>query len=207
MAAGMRKPSNSLTQQPRPCPSSFQPANNQSKYAQMANTSLAGGGLGLISWILLGGGLTMMFFVVLSGVKDVSPLNKIYFMQADLSSVPDARPLTQWTYFYICGEKNTNCGDPVPALPFGYAWVANTQNVPTQLVGKHGKGTTSAYYYYMWRFGWVFLLVALVFGSIAVISGLLSFTRIGSGISGLVVFAASGFQTLGAVLMTFVLFQ
>jgi len=59
-----------------------------------------------------------------------------------------------------------------------------------------------AHYYYLWRFGWVFQLVALVFGSLAIISGFLSFTRIGSGLSSLIVFAASAFQTLTAVLMT-----
>lgn len=77
----------------------------------------------------------MMFFVVLSGVKDVSPLNKVYFMQTDTSSIPDARPISQWAYFYVCGADNKDCGAPVPAMPFGYAWVANTENVPEALVG------------------------------------------------------------------------
>jgi len=160
------------------------------------------GGLGLFSWLLVAGALTMMFFVVLSGVKDVAPLNKVYFLQADTSKIPDARAVSQWAYFYICGEGNQDCGKAVPALPFGYPWVANTDNVPAVLLGSHGKGTTSTYYYYMWRFGWVFQLIALLFGSLAVLSGLLSFTRIGSGVSSLIVFGASSFQTLAAILMT-----
>jgi len=160
------------------------------------------GGLGLFSWLLVAGALTMMFFVVLSGVKDHSPLNKVYFLQADTSSIPGARAVSQWTYFYVCGQGNSDCGKAVPALPFGYAWIGNTKNVPSDLVGKFGKGTTSMYYYYMWRFGWVFYLIATVFAALAVISGLLSFTRIGSGISSLIVFMATGFQTLAAILMT-----
>lgn len=54
----------------------------------------------------------------------------------------------------------------------------------------------------MWRFGWVFYLVALIFASLTVITGLLSFTRVGSGVSSMVVFGASFFQALAAILMT-----
>ncbi len=93
------------------------------------------GGLGLASWILLGGALVMMFFVILSGVKNSTPLNKTYFLQADLSKVPGAQPTTQWTFFYICGADNQNCGSAHPALPFGYAWINGNENVPAELVG------------------------------------------------------------------------
>ena len=77
----------------------------------------------------------MMFFVVLSGVVDVTPLNKIYFLQADTSKIQGARPISQWTYFYICGENNENCGSATAALPFGYAWLGNTNGVPSDFVG------------------------------------------------------------------------
>jgi hypothetical protein len=97
--------------------------------------SLKGGIMGTVSLILIAGALVLMFFVVLSGVTSTTPLNKTYFLQADTSSIPGARALSQWTYFYVCGEGNTNCGAAVPALPFGYAWVADSTGAPSSLIG------------------------------------------------------------------------
>ncbi len=78
----------------------------------------------------------MMFFVILSGVKDVSPLNKIYFLQADTSKINGAKSISQWTYFYICGANNQDCGSATAALPFGYAWAGGNDNgVPGDLAG------------------------------------------------------------------------
>lgn len=77
----------------------------------------------------------MMFFVILSGYTDHTPLNKIYFLQADTSGISGARPITQWTYFYVCGADNLNCGGAAAALPFGYAWLGNTAGAPAELVG------------------------------------------------------------------------
>lgn len=76
-----------------------------------------------------------MFFVVLSGVTNSTPLNKTYFLQANTGSISGARPISRWTYFYICGADNQDCGSPVPALPFGYAWNSNPTGAPADLVG------------------------------------------------------------------------
>lgn len=162
-----------------------------------------GGGLGLISWIFLGGAVLLMFFVILSGVTGSTPLDKIYFLYADLSNVQGVGRVVQWTYFYICGEGNQQCNGAHPALPFGFAWLnADQAEIPGVLTGSYGSGTTSHYYFYVWRFGWVFYLMALFFACMALLSGLLSFTRIGSGFSSLLALAATFFQTLAAVLMT-----
>ena len=66
----------------------------------------------------------------------------------------------------------------------------------------HGDGTTSTYYFYMWRFGWVFYLMAIFFGVLAVFTGLLSCTRLGSGLSALLALIATFWMTLAAILMT-----
>lgn len=76
-----------------------------------------------------------MFFVVLSGVKHTTPLDKTYFLQADTSSISGARPVSQWTYFYVCGANNENCGAAVPALPLGAAWGNGATGVPSALFG------------------------------------------------------------------------
>jgi hypothetical protein len=97
---------------------------------------LIGGGMGIASQILIAGSIVLMFFVVLSGVTDSVPLNRTWFLQVDTSTIPGAgRAVSQWTYFYICGEGNKDCGAPVPALPLGYAWVGGSEGVPDDLTG------------------------------------------------------------------------
>jgi hypothetical protein len=92
--------------------------------------------MGILSLILIAGAIVLMFFVVLSGVTNSSPLNKTYFLQADTSSIAGSgRAISQWTYFYLCGAGNQDCGKPVPDLPFGYAWVGGSAGVPAELLG------------------------------------------------------------------------
>ena len=92
--------------------------------------------MGIASLILIAGAIVLMFFVVLSGVTDRTPLNKTWFLQADTSSIAGSgRAASQWTYFYVCGAGNTNCGSPVPALPIGYAWVGGSAGAPANMVG------------------------------------------------------------------------
>lgn len=162
------------------------------------------GGLGIVSLILIAGAIALMFFVVLSGVANTTPLNKTYFLSADTSSLTGSgRATSQWTYFYVCGAGNQNCGSPVPALPLGYAWVGGTQGVPANIIGSHGKNTTSKYYYYMWRFGWVFYLMGLFFTVMAFFTALLApCSRLASGVSGLVLGFSWFWFTLAASLMT-----
>lgn len=88
-----------------------------------------------MSMILLGGALVLMFFVVLSGVTGTTPLDKTYFLRANTGGITGARAVSQWTYFYVCGDGNTNCGAAVPALPFGYAWVGGGAGAPASLLG------------------------------------------------------------------------
>jgi len=157
-----------------------------------------------VSLILIAGSIVLLFFVVLSGVKNSSPLNKTYFLSADTSTIAGSgRATSQWTYFYICGEGNTDCGKAVPALPFGAAWVGGSAGAPAELVGDHYKHTTSTYYYYMWRFGWVFYLLALIFDVFGFFSALLApISRLASALSGAIIGFALFWMTLAAALMT-----
>lgn len=91
--------------------------------------------MGIVSLILIAGSLVLMFFVVLSGFNSTTPLNKTYFLRADTSAVSGARPISQWTYFYVCGADNTDCGRPVPDLPIGYAWIGGGEGAPASLIG------------------------------------------------------------------------
>ncbi|KAI1779224.1 SUR7/PalI family-domain-containing protein [Hypoxylon cercidicola] len=156
-----------------------------------------------LSLLFLAGSLVMLWFIILSGVTDTTPLNQTYFLSAQTGGITGARPVTQWAYFYICGEGNVDCNRAAPAPPLGWAWSANPANAPSELVGTHGGDTTSFYYYYMWRFGWVFYLIALVFSVMAFFCGFVAcFGRLGSAIAGLAAFVALFFHTIAVSLMT-----
>ncbi|KAI1478234.1 SUR7/PalI family-domain-containing protein [Daldinia eschscholtzii] len=156
-----------------------------------------------LSLIFLAGSLVMLFFVILSAVTTTSPLRQTYFLSAQTGGITGARPVTQWAYFYICGEGNTDCSGAWPAPPLGWAWSANPANAPETLVGTHGGDTTSFYYYYMWRFGWVFYLIALVFSVLAFFAGFVACCgRLGSAIAGLGALVALFFHTIAVSMMT-----
>ncbi|KAF3768621.1 hypothetical protein M406DRAFT_354943 [Cryphonectria parasitica EP155] len=88
-------------------------------------------------------------------------------------------------------------------MPFGHAWDSNASGVPSGLGGGHGNNTTSTYYFYMWRFGWVLYIMSLFFSVCAFFTGFLACCgRLGSAISGLVSLTALFFYTIAVSLMT-----
>lgn len=142
---------------------------------------------GLAGLIFMAGSLAMLFFIVLAGVHDSTPLNQTYFLQVNTQGIAGASRaggVSQWTYFYICGEGNTDCSQAKAAYPFGYAWDADANGVPDAILGSHGDGTTSTKYYYLWRFGWVFIILALFFGVITFLTSFLACCgRLGAAIA------------------------
>lgn len=164
----------------------------------------ARGGLGIVSLILNAGAIVLLLFVVLSGLTNTIPLRDVYFLRADTSGFAGTtRAISQWTYFFICGEGNQECGAAVPALAFGSAWRGDNAGVPESLVGSHAGGSTSTYYFYMWRFGWVFYLLALVFAVFAFFASFLApCSRLASALSGVITFFALFWMSLAAALMT-----
>lgn len=163
----------------------------------------ARGLMGFVSLLLIAGSLVLLFFVVLSGVTNTTPLNKTYFLEADTSSITGARTISRWTYFYITGVDNSERGAPVPALPFGAAWIGGGAGAPADLIGSHYHGTTDFHYYYLWRFGWVFYLIALVFDVLAFFTSLLApCSRLASYGSSFILFIAWFFMSFAASMMT-----
>ena len=145
----------------------------------------------------------LLWFVILSGLTNTTPLDKTYFLRADTSGISGARDVTQWTYFYFCGEGNQDCSKARPAPAFGKAWDRDASDAPSDIIGGHGGGTTSTHYYYMWRFGWVFFLIALFFEVFAFFGAFLACCgRLGAAISGLLSLVALVFLSAAASLMT-----
>lgn len=92
--------------------------------------------MGIVSQVLIAGSVLLLLFVILSGVTNTIPFSKTYFLRADTSKIAGSgRAISQWTYFYVCGDGNKDCGKPVPDLPFGYAWIGGSDGAPAALVG------------------------------------------------------------------------
>lgn len=166
----------------------------------MFNSKLPLGGLALL---FTSGSLVLLFFIILSGVADVPPFRDTYFLQADTQGITGAKSVTRWTYFYMCDDNNLNCAGPWPAPPFGWAWSRDADGVPDGLDGSHGRGTTSMFYFYMWRFGWVFYMMSLFFIAMTWFASFLACCgRLGSAIAGLVAVTGLFFLTIAVSLMT-----
>jgi hypothetical protein len=171
----------------------------------MLSTLRADASLGLVGLVFLAGSLVMLFFVILSAVTTTAPLNDTYFLRANTSGISGARDITQWTYFYICGDANTNCSGAAPDPALGSAWDGDPANPPpAELLGSYGGDTTSHYYWYMWRFGWVFYLISLFFEVLAFFTGFIACCgRLGSAVAGFAAVVALFFYTIAVSLMTY----
>ncbi|ESA44313.1 hypothetical protein GE21DRAFT_2144 [Neurospora crassa] len=159
--------------------------------------------LALLSLFFIAISLILLWFVILSGITRTSPLRQTYFLRADTSGISGARDVSQWTYFKVCGLNNLDCGPARPALPLGDAWDSNPAGAPAGLTGKYGGHTTSHYFWYMWRFGWVFFLLALFFETLAFFSGFLAcLGRVGAAVSGMIASLALVMFSIAVSLMT-----
>jgi len=168
-----------------------------------ALTLKAGPSLSLAALFLLACSLVLLWFVILSGLVHTAPLDRTFFLRADTSGITGARDITQWNYFYMCGDGNSDCGSASPDPPFGKAWSSNPSNAPSELTGSHGSNTTSSKMFFMWRFGWVFYLLGLFFSTLTFFAGFLAcFGRLGAAISGLLCIFSLFLFTVGVSLMT-----
>ncbi|KAK6821181.1 non-anchored cell wall protein 6- variant 1 [Apiospora arundinis] len=155
--------------------------------------ALSHAALGLTSLILLAASILFLLFIILSGVTNVTPFNQTYFLSAATDGITGAR----------APRATSTAAVPGPRPPFGWAWNANPTGAPSSLVGSHGNNTTSSYFFYMWRFGWVFYLMTLFFSVLAFFSGFLACCgRLGSAIAGLSTMIALFFYTIAVSLMT-----
>lgn len=153
--------------------------------------------------VLLAGAIVMTLFVFLAGVVNTIPFNNTFFLESQTQGIQGARDSSQWTYFYICGPGNVDCSGAWPAPSIGWAWAAGASGVPADVIGDFGNGTTSMYYYYMWRFGWVTYLIAFAFAVFAWLGGWLAcLGRLGAAVSTLLAGFSLFFYAVAASLMT-----
>lgn len=149
----------------------------------------------------MAGGLLFMLLILLGGAINHNPVNQFYFLQVDTRGIPGAPPVSRWTYWNLCpvgANGRNNCGDVHPAFPLDPPSHRNfdtTKDIPKQFIG-------SSKYFYMTRFMFAFMLIALFFAVCSFFAGLFALcSRIGSYLSGLLGMIALFFQTINASLM------
>ncbi|KAF7718457.1 Uncharacterized protein PECH_005942 [Penicillium ucsense] len=158
--------------------------------------------LGLLGLFFTAGSIVLIFLTLLAGVNNHTPLNQIYFLQADTGNIPGAPTTSRWTFWNVCGVDNNGhnlCGAVHPDFPLDPPNSNNfgtEQNVPGQFIG-------TKHYYLMTRFMFPFILIGLFFTVLSLFTGLLAMcTRIGSYLSGLLAWLGLTFQTITTSLMT-----
>ncbi|TID30638.1 hypothetical protein CANINC_000793 [Pichia inconspicua] len=155
--------------------------------------------------ILLAGATLMLLFTVFAGSIEHFPFNRFYWVQADTSGIPSANAdVTRWTFWGICHPDSyfqagtNNCpglGADVPISPLDN--FGNSTGIPQDFI------TNRDTYYYLSRFSFPFLLLALIFTGVALLLNIFaicsksmkqaSFVMIGLGCL---------FCTVGACLIT-----
>ncbi|PGH05037.1 hypothetical protein GX51_03134 [Blastomyces parvus] len=138
---------------------------------------------------------------LIGGAKNTNPLDRTWFLEADTSAIPGAPSVSRWTFWNICGvvDGKNDCPRTSAAFPLDPPSDRNfgtTEGVPPQFIG-------TSRYFYITRFMFAFMLIALFWVFLSLVTGFLALcTRVGGWISAL--FATIGliFQILTTTLMT-----
>lgn len=97
--------------------------------------------LGFLGLFFTAGAILLIFLTLLGGVTNTTPLNEIYFLQADTSNIPGAPALSRWTFWNICSVGSngrsvcnfTHVDFPLDP-PSGWNFGTDT-NVPPAFIG------------------------------------------------------------------------
>ncbi|KAK9313513.1 SUR7/PalI family-domain-containing protein [Lipomyces starkeyi] len=138
--------------------------------------------LKLLPFILLSGATLLLLFIILAGIKDSSPLNRIFYFEADTSGIGNAPPTSRWTLWNVCGVSNglnSDCRSNKPAYAFQPdVNFGSTSGVPSTILNNHST------YYYLSRFSFAFFLIATIFSGFAFLSGLFAlFSRLATAVT------------------------
>ncbi|KAJ5773620.1 hypothetical protein N7457_008516 [Penicillium paradoxum] len=162
--------------------------------------------LGFLGLFFMASSILLIFLTLLGGARNSNPLNQIYFLQADTGNIPNAPPISRWTFWNVCGVKNgrNDCGTSHPDFPFDPPSHRNfdtTQNVPPEFIGTN-------HYFLTSRFMFPFIIIGLFFAVCSLFTGLLAMcTRIASYLSAFLAWIALTFQVITTCLMTAVFVQ
>lgn len=126
-----------------------------------------------VNTFLLAGTTLLLILVVMSGSTDSFPINRFYWVQADTSNIPNAPSTSRWTFWGVCElgrDGNNNCPSLGPAYPFSPVDnFGSNSNVPSSFVDSRDT------YYYLSRFAFALILIALVFTGVSFICSIFAY--------------------------------
>ncbi|KAL6939708.1 hypothetical protein ACO0RG_003553 [Hanseniaspora osmophila] len=123
----------------------------------------------IITVLFMMGNVLLLIFMLFSGTTDSFPINRFYWLQANTSSIPNAEFSTStWTFWGLCAKGSngradcsSNQGKLSPGYPLSpYDNFGTTTNVPSDFVKNRGT------YYYLSRFDFAFVWLALIFSGV-----------------------------------------
>lgn len=129
----------------------------------------------LLQCLFCAGTTLMLLFIVFGGGVDSSPFNHFYWVQADTSKIPSANAdVTRWTFWGVCKLSDwssaayDSCPGLGPAVPISPIdnFGNSTVGIPTDFINNRDN------YYYLSRFSFAFILIALIFSGIGFIGSL-----------------------------------
>lgn len=161
----------------------------------------------LLSLLFTAGAVVLILLTLLAGAINSSATNQIYFLQADTSGIAHAPPTSRWTFWNYCSSDSSSavglCNGVHPAYPLdppSGRTFGTTDGVPPQFIG-------TMKFFYLTRFMFAFVLIALFFAVCSLLTGLAALcTRMGAYISGFLNMIGLFFQMLTATLMTYDIF-
>lgn len=123
----------------------------------------------ILNLFFLAGALLLLILLVLSGSTASSPINKIYWLRADTSSIPNAYSQSQWAFWSVCDTSNLKTCHTGPAYPLSPQDNFGTNDVPQDFVDNR------SVYYYLSKFAFAFGIIALALAGITFVISLLGF--------------------------------
>lgn len=102
---------------------------------------LTGATLGFLGLFFMASAILLIFLTLLGGARNTTPLNEIYFLQADTGNIPNAPSTSRWTFWNVCSvtaNGKNDCGTSHPDFPLDPPSHRNfdtTVNVPPEFVG------------------------------------------------------------------------
>jgi hypothetical protein len=97
--------------------------------------------LGFLGLFFMASAILLIFLTLLGGARNSTPLNEVYFLQADTGNIPGAPTVSRWTFWNVCSvaaNGRSVCGSSHPDFPFDPPRDNNfgtTTNVPHQFIG------------------------------------------------------------------------
>ncbi|KAK9459925.1 SUR7/PalI family-domain-containing protein [Lipomyces oligophaga] len=133
-------------------------------------------------FVLTAGSTLLLLLVLLSGTYDHTPLDELFYLEADTSGISGAPDTSRWTLWNRCSVRdgdNYGCTSNKPAYPFQpQSNFGTTSGVPSDFISNHKT------YYYLSRFAFAFYFIATGFSAFAFIVGVLALcSRLGAGLA------------------------